>query len=77
MVQITDQERKQIQKRFPQAKIVNTRHNAFLVCREVDEIGRFLFSIRGADQPPTRRERERLGDRYGHLFSDRSPRRRP
>ena len=79
MIEISKAERKAIQKQFPKAQIVSTRNRCYVATRETDDVGRFLLTLRGKQQPPTRRElaRERLGDRYGHLFSDRSPNRYP
>jgi len=80
MIQITDQECKQLRKRFPKtAQIVASKHHSFLMGYDTSEEVRFLFSLRGKQQPHSRRQlsRERLGDRYGHMFSELSRNRRP
>lgn len=79
MIQITKRESMLIQNHFPKAEIISTKHRSYLIGKETDDVGRFLLSRRGEPQPPTRREkeRERLGDRFGHMFSDRQTRCRP
>ena len=79
MIEITDNERKQIQRQFPKAAIVTTKHRCYVATRETDDVGRFLLTLRNQPQPPSRRQlsRERLDDRYGHMFTDRSHNRRP
>lgn len=80
MFSISKSERQLIESKFPKAEIVATRHHAFLIGRDVDSAVRFLYGLRGWESPPSRREREqygeRLGDRFGHLFSDHLPRHR-
>lgn len=73
MIPISEDERKKIEKRFPKAEIVGTRHHSFLIVREHDESLRFLYSLRGMKSPPTRKEKERT-NLFQHIFSDRSHR---
>lgn len=59
MIPISKSERKILEKRFPKAEIVATRHHLFLIGRETEEPMRFLSNLRGLKSPPTRREKER------------------
>ena len=75
MIEITKRESKLIRKQFPQADIVGTKHRCYLAVRETDTIARYLDDLRGIPQPPTRRQRESMVDRYSTLFSTHKPRR--
>ena len=72
MIPISNDERKAIEKRFPEAEIVSTRHHSFLIDREQVETLQFLHSLRGAKSPTPRKEKERSKNLFQHIFSKRS-----
>jgi len=80
MVQITDRERKMIMERFPKASVTTTKNRCYLVTTGVDDVGRYLLSLRGEPQPPTRRQGqqanrpERIGDRFRNGVFSNDPR---
>lgn len=70
MIAISKSERKILEKRFPKAEIVATRHHSFLVGRKPDEPVLFLYSLRGGKSP--QKEKDHSHNRFQHLFSERS-----
>ena len=70
MIQITREESNQIRQRFPKATIKSTKSHNYLVTSGNDNVGRFLLSLRGEPQPPTRRDVERLQNRFGNRSAD-------
>ena len=70
MIQITHEESNQIRQRFPKATIKSSKHHTYLATSGVDDVGRFLLSLRGQPQPPSRRDVERLQNRFGNRSND-------
>ena len=59
MYVLTQWERNEVLKRFPNAIISRSKHKRYLVSRDSQPEGRCLLELRGIDPPPSRREQYR------------------